>query len=386
MKTVTDDELIAALREHGSHTRAAHALGIDRRSVDRRAKALAAKGYSPEHGMTHTVPDGYKVKGVSTMYREDGTVAAQWVKSQADAQRQRELMEAVIGDLSRPIKGISRPVPAPSRTDDTTASAYVLGDPHIGAYAWHEEAGDDFDTMIASRDLVTASQIAVGCAPSSSIGYLISVGDTLHADDRSNATPAHKNLLDVDTRYQRVVRIAVETLRQSVEIMLHKHSRVKVFIVPGNHDPDSSGWTALTLAAYYHADKRVTVEQSPSPYLYERFGKNLIGLTHGDKTKMTALPEIMAADRPKDWGATEFRMWWTGHIHHERVLECRGCVVESFNTLAAADAWNHAQGFRSRRQTQRIDLSAEFGPYNRRLIGIKEVHAAQRLTLAKEAA
>src|SRR6185437_10505544 len=93
MKTVTDDELIAALREHGSHTRAALALGIDRRSVDRRAARLAAKGYSPQHDMTHTVPDGYKVKGVSTMYREDGTVAAQWVKSSEDLERRKELIE-----------------------------------------------------------------------------------------------------------------------------------------------------------------------------------------------------------------------------------------------------------------------------------------------------
>lgn len=372
---LSDDDFIAAIEAHGVEG-AAKALGVNRRTVQRRKAMLSLKGYSPQHDMTHTVPDGFKVKGVSTLYREDGTPAAQWVKSTADAQRQRELMEAVVTDLATPIKGASRKVAAPKRTDASTACAYVLGDPHIGEYAWGEECGEDFDTSIASRDLVNASRIAVDDAPNATFGYLISVGDTLHADDRSNATPAHKNLLDVDTRYQRVTRVAVETLRQSVDAMLRKHSRVKVFMVPGNHDPDSSGWLALTLGAYYHADKRVTVEQSPSPYLYERFGKNLIGLTHGDKTKMTDLPEIMAADRPKDWGDTEFRMWWTGHIHHERVLECRGCVVESFNTLAASDAWNHAQGFRSRRQTQRIDLSAEFGPFNRRLIGIKEVRAA----------
>ncbi len=377
-KGITDEQIIAALKDSPSLTAAAMALGMDRRGLQRRKAALAAKGWSPEHDMTHAVPDGYKVKGVSTLYREDGTVAAQWVKSREDAERQRELVEAVVADLAKPIRGASLRVAQPKRTDASVACAYVLGDPHIGAYAWGDECGEDFDTAIASRDLVTASRIAVGEAPPAQTGYLISVGDTLHADDRSNATPGHKNALDVDTRYQRVIRIAVETLRQSVDLMLRKHKRVKVFMVPGNHDPDSSGWLALTLAAYYHADKRVEVEQSPNPYLYERFGKNLIGLTHGDKAKMADLPEIMAADRPEDWGATLYRMWWTGHIHHERVQERRGCIVESFNTLAAADAWNHAQGFRSRRQTQRIDLSAEFGPFNRRIVGINEIRAAQR--------
>lgn len=376
-KGITDEQIITALKDSPSLTAAAMALGMDRRGLQRRKAALVAKGWSPEHDMTHSVPDGYKVSGVSTLYSGNGTVTAQWVKSRADAQRQHELMEAVVADLARPIRGASLRVPQPKRTDASVACAYVLGDPHIGAYAWGDECSEDFDTAIASRDLVTASEIAVSEAPPAQTGYLISVGDTLHADDRSNATPGHKNALDVDTRYQRVIRIAVETLRKSVDLMLRKHKRVKVFMVPGNHDPDSSGWLALTLAAYYHADKRVEVEQSPNPYLYERFGKNLIGLTHGEKAKMADLPEIMAADRPEDWGATLYRMWWTGHIHHERVQERRGCIVESFNTLAAADAWNHAQGFRSRRQTQRIDLSAEFGPFNRRIVGINEIRARQ---------
>jgi hypothetical protein len=372
----TDDECILALREHGSVRKAAKALGIHPRNLFARKARWVKRGFAPEFDLTHPVADGQKLKGASTLYREDGTIAAQWVKSNEDLQRRKELMEAVISDLAKPITGVSRIVKAPKGADESIACAYVLGDPHIGAYAWADECGEDFDTSIASRDIVGASEIAVSDAPRAATGYLISVGDTLHADDRSNATPQHRNLLDVDTRYQRVIRIAVETLRQSVDRMLRKHKHVKVFMVPGNHDPDSSGWLALTLAAYYHADKRVEVEQSPDPYLYQRFGRNLIGLTHGDKAKMKDLPEIMAADRPRDWGETEFRMWWTGHIHHERVVEGRGCVVESFNTLAAADAWNHAQGFRSRRQTQRIDISAEIGPYNRRFVGIKEVRRA----------
>lgn len=374
---LTDDECLIALREYGSVRKAAVALGVNPRSLFARKARWVKRGFAPEFDMRRPVADGFRVKGTSTLYK-DGQAAPvlQWVKTREDARRQYEAMQAVIADLSQPIKGAAVPVAAPKGADDAKACAYVLGDPHVGAYAWRAEAGADFDTTIASRDLIAASEIAVSDAPPAGTGYLISVGDTLHADDRSNATPQHRNLLDVDTRYQRVIRIAVETLRQSVDRMLRKHKRVKVFMVPGNHDPDSSGWLALTLAAYYHADKRVEVEQSPDPYLYQRFGKVLIGLTHGDKTKMRDLPEIMAADRPQDWGETKYRIWLTGHIHHERVMEGRGCVVESFNTLAAADAWNHASGFRSRRQTQRIDLSAEFGPYQRRIIGIDEIHAA----------
>ena len=92
--TFTDDELIAAIEAHGVEG-AAKTLGVNRRTIQRRKAMLALKGYSPQHDMTHPVPDGFKAKGVSTLYRDDGTVAAQWVKSTADAQRQRGYVRRV---------------------------------------------------------------------------------------------------------------------------------------------------------------------------------------------------------------------------------------------------------------------------------------------------
>lgn len=68
---------VAALVDSGVTRReAAKRLGISERNVYKmigRIKANAVKrGYSPDHDMTHVVPEGYKVKGVSTYYNEDG--------------------------------------------------------------------------------------------------------------------------------------------------------------------------------------------------------------------------------------------------------------------------------------------------------------------------
>jgi hypothetical protein len=193
----------------------------------------------------------------------------------------------------------------------------------------------------------------------------VEVGDLLHANDRTALTPASKNLLDVDSRFQRVVRVAIAAIKYCIGRLLEKHKRVKVFMTPGNHNPDAAGWMALVLDAYYEREKRVDVERSPSPFYYARFGKCLIGITHGDKIKLPELPSIMAADRAEDWGQTKHRYWWTGHIHHTKHQEYRGCFVEAFNTLAASDAWHHASGYRSQRQMQRIDLDREHGIYSR---------------------
>lgn len=370
---VTDDEIVEALREHGTQRKAAAALGMSKRNLERRASGLARKGFSPKHDMTHTVPDGFRVKGVSTYYDREGEPVGQWVKSTEDAQRQRALMLEWVAGLAEEVRGKARPVREPRHTLANSLSAYLIGDAHFGLYAWAEEAGDDFDTNIASADLRAAVDLLVDGAPASAVGYLVDVGDFLHADNRSNQTPASGHILDVDSRFARVRRIAVQTLRYCIERMLVKHGRVEVFQAPGNHNPESAGWMAMVLEAYFENEPRVRVETSPAMFFYARHGKCLIGITHGDKVKMADLPAIMASDRARDWGETEHRYWWTGHIHHTKHQEFRGCFVESFNTLAASDAWHQASGYRSQRQMQRIDLDAEDGIYNRGVASLRRV-------------
>ena len=59
-------------------------------------------------------------------------------------------------------------------------------------------------------------------------------------------------------------------------------------------------------------------------FQYFTFGKNLIGVTHGDTAKMPDLGSIMATDRPREWGDSIHRYWLTGHVHHDQVKEYRG--------------------------------------------------------------
>lgn len=367
----TDAEILEAVKRLGSNNKAARELGLSRRTVDRRmAKYAAVHGFSPQHDMTRIVPDGFKVKGVSSYYNRDGELTGQWVKSSADEERRAEIMREVVAELQAEVRGLAKPVKAPKLTLANSLSSYLIGDAHFGLYAWAKEAGEDFDTAIASRDLRAAIDRLVSLAPASRVGYLVDVGDFLHADSRVAATPQSGNMLDVDGRFPRVVRIAVAALKYCIGRMLQKHAEVEVFITPGNHNPNAAGMMAMILEAYYESEPRVKVEDSPGIYYYRKFGKNLIGITHGDKAKMADLPSIMATDRAKEWGETLHRFFWTGHIHHTRHQEYRGCFVESFNTLAASDAWHHASGYRSVRQMQRIDMDAEEGIYQRNIAGI----------------
>lgn len=363
----TDDEVIAALREHGSIRSTCKVLGISRSSLQDRIKTLAKKGYSPQHGMTHTVPDGFAVKGVSTLYREDGTIAAQWVKSTKDAERQREMLEAAQAAFCGELPKIAKRKASGTYLSDLH-TVYPIGDPHIGMYAWADECGQSWDMAIAERVHCGAMDQLVSSSPASETATIIDLGDMLHYDGMAAVTPRSGNNLDADGRYAKMIAVTIKIMRQCIESALGKHKRVHVICIPGNHDETGALWLSGALSHMYEREPRVTVETQPSLFAYFEFGKNLIGTHHGHTCKMPQLPAVMAADRAEAWGRTKHRYWYTGHIHTQTVLELPGCVVESFNTLAPNDAYATSGGWRSRENMKAIVLHREHGEVARHTV------------------
>lgn len=367
--TPRDIELIQAVREHGSNRRAALALGVHYSVIGRAMEALrkraAKQGHSPEHDMTHTVPDGFRVRGVSTYYNKEGKPSGQWVKSAVDHDRAEQIAREAVAALSQSVVGMAPLVPTPQANYSDLLAVYPFGDPHFGMYAWAAEAGDDFDLDIARRTTMGAVDRLVSSAPAAETGVLLLLGDVFHMNDQKNVTPGHGHQLDVDTRFVRVLQVGIETFRHAVLRALEKHARVIVRCVAGNHDPQAIWSLAFTLAAYFGNESRVRVDLDPSKFWYLRFGEVLIGSTHGDTAKHEQLGPIMATDRARDWGETKHRYWYTGHVHHQAVKEFPGVVCESFRTLAARDAYATGHGYRAGRDMTCIVHHARHGEVER---------------------
>ena len=372
----TARRVTAALNETGGHQReAAKRLGISPRRIQSIIKLMRDTGHevpkSPHDLSSHYRPNQAQIYGTSTLLDAEGNVKQQWVKEKATAPSPEEMAKVfrlALEDMPR--------VPAikpPARTTEGLMCVYPMGDPHIGMYSWADETGEDFDLNIAQRNLTNAVAHLVGCCPPSERALIVNVGDFFHADNMENRTMRSGNVLDVDTRWAKVLRVGVNAMRACIEYALRKHQSVHVINEIGNHDDHSSQMLTLALSMFYEDNPRVTFDESPGRFHYYRFGKNLIGVTHGDNTKLEALGQIMATDRHTDWGATEFRYWYTGHIHHRRMLEMPGCVAESFRTLAARDAWHSGKGYRSGRDMCAIVLDADAGEVQRYTIGLSSL-------------
>lgn len=366
--TVRQLEYIEAIEKHGSHQKAAKALGVGRRSIDKAMgslKAHAAKRSPQEHDYTRTVPEGYAIKGVSQYINAEGKVSGQWIKTSADEQKRIEMLREMVAELCDGIKGIAPKISPPTFFNSDLLACYPIGDHHHGMRSDATETGANYDCKISKTSLEAAFDYLLSIAPPAETALMINLGDFYHANDSTNETPGHGNRLDVDSRYGKVMHSGAMALINCILKLLAKHQKVICWMMPGNHDPDASFSLAMAISFYFHNEPRVQVDMGTSLYKYLRFGNNLIASHHGHGAKGQDLPLIMAADRKEDWGQTEFRVWHCGHIHHKTVKEFPGCVVETHRTLAPPDAWHAGKGYRSKQDMNAIVYHAQHGEIQR---------------------
>lgn len=361
---ISRPEYIDAINEHGSIRAAERALNTSNDVIGRavrRAQAKAAlRGYSPDHNMIHTAPDPFMVKGTSTLYREDGSVAAQWVKTTLDSDRRLELLKEAAKAMSEELPRVE-PIPVPGATFQELANLYVWTDFHFGMMAWRREGGADWDLNIAERTMIKVMEEMMRSSPAARVGVLCQLGDLLHADGLLPITPTHGHVLDADGRFSKVVQVAVRCLRRLVDMMLMKHDEVHVIMAEGNHDIASSLWLRVMFQALYEDEPRVIINDSELPYYVYQHGETMLGFHHGHMKKRDQLPILFAAQFPKVWGATTKRYIHCGHQHHERVQEHSGVKVIQHPTLAARDAHSSRGGWISERQASCVTYHADHG-------------------------
>jgi len=374
----------------------ARELGIARSSVrkslDLVQKRAARAGFAPPT-WNQPVPDGHRVRGMSTLVDEDGAKLKQWQKTErapdpptqpivpeghhvtktatmldrqgepliqwvstdhAKADREREFLEHARAAMAELVP--LPPVAAPKGEFRKSLTGYYLGDPHIGMLSWAPETGFDFDSKIAREQLLACVDDLVSQAPPSEDAHLVNIGDARHAEDERQSTPKSGNKLDVDTRSAKILRIWLDLMLHMTQRLLQKHKRVRVFNVPGNHDPSTAVLTQLWLEQAFKNEPRVVVNDACNPYQYFQYHKVLLGYCHGDGARDPDLLPLMSVDCApgglpgfeEAWGSTFYRHWFRGHHHNDGASEFRGGIVERIRTLSPRDLYAHKAGFRSR--------------------------------------
>lgn len=360
---------INAINEFGSFRKAAAALNCSKGSIQKAVELVrhkAAKhGYAPDFGMVHAVPEPFIVKGHSTLYDKDGNTKLQWVKTTVEDTKLQQMMLEAIEALKEDIPRV-KPIAAPKHGNQNLLNCYVITDYHLGMLAWSEETkGGDWDIDIAQDLIVKWFAQAIEQSPNADTAVFAQLSDFLHFDGMDAVTPASKHLLDVDTRFAKLVRSAIRVLRTVIDMLLTKHKKVHIIMADANHDPVSQIWLREWFSVLYENETRITVDKSPNPYNAFEFGRTALFFHHGHKRKVTNVSEVFAGQFREMFGRTKYAYAHTGHLHSIDVKENNLMIVEQHRTLAPADAYAARGGWLSGRDAKVITYHADFGEVSR---------------------
>ena len=360
-----------ALEERGTQRKAAASLGIPqstfhaRLTKERQGLPDGPTKIRETDAPASIIPDGYRVKGTSTMYDADGVPRMQWVKTDVDREMMERLLTTAREEFARTVKPLplrARVIPVP---DSELMTVYVLTDHHLGMLAWGEETGADYDIKIAERLLVDYFTRAAQLTPNSKTAVLANIGDIMHFDGILPVTPSSGHVLDADTRFQKLIRVAIRAIRIAIDILLTKHETVKVIHATGNHDLSSSAWLRECFEVLYSNNPNVTIDVRPDPYYAVEHGLTSVFFHHGHRRKVGNIDTVFAGKFREVFGRTKYSYAHLGHLHSVDRRETNIMIVEQHPTLAAPDAYAAGGGWLSKRSASAITYSAVYGEVSR---------------------
>lgn len=224
-------------------------------------------------------------------------------------------------------------------------------DIHIGKYSNKEETGEEYNMDLAIERVLLGVSGLINKAKGFKVDrVLFCIGnDVLHIDNVYSTT-TKGTYQDTDGKWWEHYQVALQVYVQCVE-MLRDIAPVDCVHSMSNHDYQSGFHLAHALKAWFRNADDVTVDAGVSHRKYYVFGKNLIGLEHGDGCKMDSLPLIMAQEKAEDWAKTKFRYWYLHHIHHKVKHKWRdakdfiGVTVEYMRSPSSSDSWHSRKGY-----------------------------------------
>jgi len=363
-------EVIQAVIEHGSNNKAAKALGCGRRTVDTMLKRIEAKAASkavaPHKSVDRETMEGFEAKRVSTAYKEDGSVALQWVIQEPEKRSMKQKLDAMLEGMKDDLTEFKKPVKAPKKNNADYLAMYMIGDHHYGMLADSETKvdDDDWDVKIATKILVESTDRLANRVGNAEVGVLLNVGDFFHADSSANTT-TKGTPVDVDTRIGKTFKLAGRLFQVLIDKMLETHKEVVVINVRGNHDSDMACHLSSCLELLYSKEKRVNVLQNYSKFIHYQWHNNLFVFHHGDRMKHEQILQVVIKNLDDQWSQSKNRYCHLGHIHHHTAREVGSMHFEHWGSLTATDQWHSDSGYGAERSMTAVVYHKDHGEDSR---------------------
>lgn len=399
---LTDEELmrrVETYRACGNNAQAAaRQLQIDARNLSRSLERAAARGLMLDHPpampgfeitkvATERDAQGNKLGDHITQKREpgdvfempathflgkmtvqrdaSGRVIQDWIRAMPDDIAREAAMKAAVAAFTSELPRAAPSDLLPLARNEDLLNQYTVTDLHFGSLSWGEETGTDYDLKIAEELLLDWFAAAIRMSPDAHTAVLAQIGDLLHFDSLESVTPTSRHVIDADSRFAKIVRVVIRTLRRILGMLLLKHQRVHIIMADANHDPASEIWLREMFAAFYENEPRLSVDRSPSTYYAYEWGDVALFYHHGHRRKVKDVDSVFVSDFRELYGKTRFAYAHLGHLHSDELLSTNLMKVERHETLAGRSSYEANGGWRAGRSAKVITYSKSFGEVGR---------------------
>ena len=289
-----------------------------------------------------------------------------WYKSSKEVEDMTNLVDNLCTRIRKEVRPLPKVQKVRMARKKDLLNFYYLGDPHMNMLSWARETGQDWDLNIALKHHDAAMSDLLWRAPPAAEGVLCTLGDLFHNDSLKAITPGSGNVVDVDGRLMKSWDATVMMVERILQQMLKQYDHVHYICVPGNHSETLERVFAACLRISFKNNKRITVHDNVRKHIPFVWEKNFILATHGDRLSPQKKADIATAKYRKEHGAANFTHVVTGHLHHNKVDELGGAMVEIFSVLTPEDAWHMEGGYvTSRQAAHQVTYHKEGGIYCR---------------------
>jgi predicted transcriptional regulator len=285
-----------------------------------------------------------------------------WLRQRKDVLHLKKVMDGLLEAFKRPeyvTRGVGSCIePQPKRVIGCNALELSIFDLHFGKLCWGPEVGTHYDMKIAKSTFSDAVEALLERSKGFEIGQVVMpIGNDFFNSDNARGTTTAGTPQDNDGRWQKSFLDGRKMMVQSIE-RIAQVAPVHVVIVTGNHDTERMFYLGDVLSAWFRNLSNVHIDNSPAQRKYFKWGKCLLGFTHGNNEKHTNLPLIMATEQPQLWADSKFREFHLGHwhskkeIHFQPVIEQNGIRVRVIPSLCPSDAWHKTKGYEGLRSAE----------------------------------
>lgn len=338
MRTPRQAEAVEALRTHGTTIKAAESMGLSRAGFSGlivNAKLTAAEKAELYSGAALSVSRARDpaIDGAMQAVGTGLVPAMAWIKTAPtdDAPGYSVLLKApqeerasFLDDMRAIIASLDdKPRDLPPAFEASDGHLLVLdpSDVHIGKLSVQAETGFTYDSDIAEHRLVEGCRLLMERAKRNGVSHvLLVIGNDIAHIDTPRRTTTSGTPQDTHGSIFTMYRAAKRGYVRAVEAGLSMGLSVQIVFSPSNHDWVLGYGIAETVAAWFRGHPNVTASDyaiSERHRKYVRFGRNLIGISHGDGAKEIDLPQIMLQEARAHIADCPHRYFYLHHYHHK---------------------------------------------------------------------